>query len=572
MEEQLMRSNPHAKYRKEAWLKLLLTVGSIVIISFALSSLSIRLDLTEDNRYTLSEPSKQILGALKNDIYIQVYLDGDMPVPLKRLRRAVLELLEEFRIASDRKTDYSFINPSRGENDSQRNAMYESLITKGLSPTRLQAEDKEGGSSQKIIFPGLIINYNGIEVPLNFLRNNPALSPEQNILRASEALEYEIIQIISTLSADTVTRIAFIEGHGELPEIETADITYNLAKFFTVDRGAIGGRPGALDRYSAVVIAGPTREFSEADKFVIDQYIMNGGKVLWLLEEVYVNSDSLSLGETAALYRPLEIEDQLFRYGARVNPEVVQDLNCQFIRVKVIGSNGNQQLVPVPWVYYPLLAGSAIHPVTRNLNRVKGEFVNYIDTVGLDTAVRKEVLLATSEYTRTVNPPLLIRLSEAERLPDESEFTRKRLPVAVLLEGRFTSAFRNRMVEAFLEERVKVVDRSPETKMIVVADADIIRNGVRRTPAGESPLPLGQDRYTGEIYGNTDFILNCLNYLVDDKDLLQLRSRELKIRLLDKARIRHERIIWQVINTLGPLVLIIAAGFVFGYLRRRRYS
>lgn len=557
----------------KSWLRLPVVIASIIIVAYAFSIFRIRLDLTEDKRYTLSDPTREVLSSLKNDIYIQVYLDGDMPIPLKRLKRSVNDILDEFRIESGRKVDFSFINPSKGENDEQRNAMYQSLIKKGLSPTRLQAGDKEGGASQRIIFPGMIVNYNGVEVPINFLRNNPSLTPEQNILHSSEGLEYEIIQTISTISADTVYKVAFLEGQSEIPEIETADITYNLAKYFTIDRGAVGGMPGSLDRYSAVVVAGPSKEFSEPDKFVIDQYIMKGGKVLWLIDEVYVNPDSLALGETAALYRPLNLEDQLFRYGARVNPEIVQDVNCQFIRLKVIGSGGNQQFVPVPWVYYPFLLPSANHPVTRNINKVKGEFVNYIDTVGLDPEISKQVLLSTSEYSRTVTPPLLISLREAERLPDEKDFTRSHLPVAVLLEGFFPSAFRNRMINSFISGYTgPVLEKSVNTKMIIVSDADIIRNGVRRTGTQETPLPLGQDRYSGEIYGNTDFIVNSLNYLVDDKGLMQLRSRELKIRLLDKSRIRQERLKWQLINILGPVAIVIIAGIVYSYFRRRKYS
>ena len=216
----------------------------------------------------------------------------------------------------------------------------------------------------------------------------------------------------------------FIEGHGEIPEIETADLTLNLARFFTIDRGIIGGKPGILDKYAAVIIAGPEKEFNESDKLVLDQYIMNGGKVMWLFDEVAVNSDSLVFGETVGLYRPLNIEDQIFRYGARVNPAIVQDLECMIIRLKVGRGNTNQQIVPAPWVYYPLLIPSANHPVTRNLNRVKGEFANYIDTVGLDPAIKKTVLLSTSKNSRTLSPPLMISLKEAELTPDEKDYNK----------------------------------------------------------------------------------------------------------------------------------------------------
>ena len=264
------------------------------------------------------------------------------------------------------------------QDSKKREAQYQALLKKGLAPVEIKSGDTEGGSTQKIMFPGMIVNYNGIEVPVNFLKNNNYIPYEQNILHSVEGLEYEMIQTISTLTSDTIYKVAFLEGQAEIPEIETADITLNLAKFFTIDRGIIGGKPGILDKYAAIIIAGPEKEFNEPDKLVLDQYIMNGGKVLWLLDEVAVNSDSLVNGRTVGLYRPLNIEDQLFRYGARVNPAIVQDLQCMIIRVKVMSGATRQQIIRVPWVYYPLLDPSANHPITKNLNRVRGEFVNYM--------------------------------------------------------------------------------------------------------------------------------------------------------------------------------------------------
>jgi len=447
------------------------------------------------------------------------------------------------------------------------------LYDKGLNPVNIQALDKEGGTSTKMIFPGMIVNYNGIEIPVNFLKNNQSISPEQNLLHSIEGLEYEMIQTISTVSADTIYKVAFLEGHDEFPEIEVADITFNLARFFTIDRGAIGGQPGILDNYAAVIIAGPEKEFNEADKFVLDQYIMNGGKVIWLFEEVEVNSDSLIYGETAGLYRPLNIEDQLFRYGARMNPEIVQDIECMLIRLIDKSGGERKQVVSLPWVYYPLLSASPDHPVTRNLNRIKGEFVNFIDTVGFDPSIKKTILLSTSEYSRTVPPPLIIRLKEAEQLPDEKDFNKSHLTVAVLLEGIFPSAFRNRITDDFTGDRnFKVKSESRETKMIVVADADIIRNEVLRAGTSETPMHLGQDKYTGEVFGNRDFLINCLNYLVDDNSLMELRSREIKLRLLDKTRIKNEREKWQIVNIAGPVILVIIAGFLYGWFRKRIYT
>lgn len=559
--------------KARSWFQFGVTVIVIIIAVIAGSFLRIRLDLTEDNRYTLSGPTRKVLEEVKNDIFIQVYLDGEMPIPFKKLKRSVKEMLEEFRIASHKRIDFDFINPSEGNNSKQRDALYQSLIVKGLNPVEIQAGDAEGGSSRKIVFPGMIVNYNGVEVPVNFLKNNPSLSAEENLLHSTEGLEYEMIQPIATLSSDTVYRVAFIEGHGEIPEAGVADLTISLAKFFTVDRGVIGGNPGILDKYAAVVIAGPEKEFSENDKFVIDQYVMNGGKVLWLIDEVNVNADSLVYGQTAALYRPLNLEDQLFRYGARINPVIVQDLDCALIRLIMSTGGVRQQPVTVPWIYFPKLSPDQGSPVTRSLNKVRGQFTNFIDTVGLDPSIRKTVLLSTSPFTRTLTPPFMISLKEAELTPDERVFNKGNLPVAVLLEGKFPSAFRNRMTDTFVKDPGFMVRNvSEETKMIVVADGDIIRNEVRREGATETPQTLGLDRYTGEMYGNRDFLVNCLNYLVDYKGIMELRSRELKLRLLDKKAIRDERLLWQIINIAGPVIVVVIAGLIYNLLRRRRYT
>ena len=558
---------------KKNWLHFGATLLAVVAVAAAASLIRIRADLTEDRRFTLSEPTRKVLSAVRNDIFVQVYLDGDMPIPFKRLKRSVREMLDEFRLASGRRVDYDFINPSDGNNPAQRDALYQSLMVKGLNPVNIQDRDSEGGSSQKIIFPGMIVNYNGIEVPVNFLKNNPAVPAEENLLHSTEGLEYEMIQPIATLSSDTIYKVAFIEGHDEIPEIGVADLTFHMARFFTVDRGIIGGMPGILDKYAAVVIAGPEKEFSENDKFVLDQYIMNGGRVVWLTEEVDVNADSLVYGETAALYRPLNIEDQLFRYGARINAEVIQDIECADIRLILSGGGERQQPVSVPWLYFPRLTPYPGHPITRNLNRVKGEFSNYIDTVGLDKNIKKTILLSTSSYTRTLSPPFMISLREAEMNPDERSFSKSNLPVAVLLEGKFSSAFRNRITDNLQKDvGMKVKTESAETKMIVIADADIIRNGVRLTGTEETPMTLGQDMYTLEMFGNRDFMLNCLNYLVDDNGIMELRSRELKLRMLDSSAIKGKRFKWQIINIAGPVLVVILLGIIYNGLRRRKYT
>lgn len=559
--------------RMNSWVQFIVTVAVIILLAVVVNSFRIRIDLTEDQRYTISEPTRSVLEGIKNDIYIQVYLDGEMPVPLKRLRRSVGEMLDEFRIASGKQIDFEFINPADSKDARERDAQYSVLYNKGLNPVNIQAGDEEGGSMQKMIFPGMIVNYNGIEVPVNFLKNNQSVSYEQNILHSMESLEYEIIQTIATITSDTIYKVAFLEGQEELPEVEVADLTINLAKYFTIDRGIIGGKVGILDNYAAVIVAGPQKEFSESDKLVLDQYIMNGGRVIWLFEEIAVNADSLVNGGSVGLYHPLNLEDQLFRYGARVNPELVQDLECMVVPLSVSTGAEQKQMVPVPFVYYPLLTPNQKHPVTRNINKVRGIFVNSIDTVGFDPSIKKTILLSTSSLSRTLTPPILISMKEASQVPDEKYFDRSGIPVAVLLEGRFPSAFRNRMTGNLITDRdFRLKTESIETKMIVIADGDVIRNDVRRSGTTATPYPLGLDRYSGQMFGNRDFLINCMNYLVDDNGLMELRSREMKLRLLDKPKIRAEKTKWQLLNTVLPVLMVILAGMIYGFFRKRKYT
>ena len=547
----------------------LVLLGVLIIFVMITSIISFRVDLTEDKRHTLSDPTKDILNSLNDDIYIQVFLDGEMPVGFKRLRHSVTAMLEEFRILSGRRVDYMFINPSGSEDKEERLNFQISLMNKGLYPVEIFDEDKEGGQSTKIIFPGLIVNYNGIEMPVNFLKNNPSVSSEQNLLNSVEGLEYELIQSISTISADTIYKIAFLEGHGELDEIEVADLTLELGKFFTIDRGVIGGQPGILDDYAALVIAKPSTQFNEDDKLIIDQYIMNGGKTIWLVDAVYLNIDSLAMGGSMALYYPLNIEDQLFKYGIRINPVLIQDTDCITLPLSTSFGNQQQQPLPVPWIYSPLLYPSIKSPITRNINKVKGDFVNYLDTVGEDSDIRKRILLATSPNSRFVSPPRIVSLDEFRNPPTEEMFNRQFLPVAVLLTGEFPSLYSSR-VRDYNGSGLK--EKSDFNKMIVIADGDIIRNDVIREQGSLMPLPLGYDRHRKLTYGNKDFMVNCLNYLVDDKGIMELRSRELKIRRLDMERITSARLLWQLINTLSPIILVLIFATLYRLIRMRKYA
>ncbi|MBE0679443.1 MAG: gliding motility-associated ABC transporter substrate-binding protein GldG [Bacteroidales bacterium] len=558
--------------RRSSWKKPLAIVTAVAAVSILISLVHIRVDLTEDRRFTLAEPTKKILRDLDREVKVDIFLDGEMPVGFRKLRRSASQYLDEFRVTSGRKVSYDFINPSGSSDRAERENYHNLLISRGLMPVNVMASDGEGGRTQKKIFPSLTVTCGETVIPVNFLRNNPSLPAETNLLHSTEGLEYEIIQAIATATADTIHTVAFIEGHGELEEAYVADLTLELAKFYNIDRGVIGGRPGIIDRYAAIIIAAPERAFDEKDKFIIDQYIMNGGRVMWLAEEVKVDADSLTAGSTVALYEPLSFSDMLFRYGARINPVIIQDAECMLIPLKVTNPGGEAQYVPVPWIYYPLLRPSDGHPVTRNLNRVKAEFAGTVDTVGRDPGIKKSVLLTTSGQTRTVTPPLVISLEEADEMPPREMFTAGALPVAVLLEGTFHSVFTNRMTESLMGEAGRtILTESKPTKMIVVADGDIIRNEVSWQGGVAEPLTLGLDRYTMQTFGNKDFLVNSINYLVHDNGLIEMRSREIKPRLLDQARIKSQRTMWQLVNTLVPVIIIILAGIAYNRLKRRHY-
>jgi len=554
-------------------LQLMVALMLIALVGYLSSIWFFRLDLTSEKKYTLSNTTKEILKSLPDDIYIQVYLDGDLPIGFKRLQTSTRELLEEFRMFSGRKVKYEFINPSEEEDMEIRNTSQEQLLEKGLRPSNAQWRDKEGGMSQKIIFPGALIKYKGVEMPVNFLRNNPGLSGAENLNQSAEGLEYELINTIRTISSDSIYKIAFLEGHGELYEPEVAEASLALTQYYTIDRGQIGGNPGILDDYAAVIIARPTERFKEADKLVIDQYLMKGGRILWLIDPIAVDMDSLMYSSiTTAYSRDLNINDLLFNYGVRIKSNLIQDIQRSYIPVNTALVGNPPQFTPLPWAYFPLLQGES-HPLTRNLNLVRSEFISLLDTVKGKGRVDKTILLKTSPYSRLVGVPNLINLRDAGNPLTEDMFDKQHLPIAVLLEGEFESAFQYRPISGIIPDiGDEFQAKSLPTKMIVVADGDIIRNDVRIQDGQVIPLELGRDRLTQELYGNKDFIVNAVNYLIDDSGLMELRTREMYIRLLDRAKIGKSQVFWKLVNTLLPLFIVALAGILAAFIRKRKYG
>ena len=387
-----------------------------------------------------------------------------------------------------------------------------------------------------------------------------------------QTVEYALIKGIFDLTNKNVQRIGFLQGQGELSNMQIADIDRELSNSYKVEPILIDGKPGALDSYKLVVVAKPSKPFKEQDKFVLDQYIMNGGKVLWFMDEVSVNADSLANGATIGFINDLNIDDQLFTYGVRINPNLVQDVQCNQLPINAGTTGGQPRFVPAPWLYYPLISPIVDHPITRNLNLIWAKFASQIDTLAVPN-IRKTPLLKTSTYTKLVKAPLYIRLSEVKDKMVRSEFNKPNQTIAVLLEGQFPSMFRNRQAKDILPGSTGILrTESVPTKMIVVADGDLIANEVRMSAKGPMITPLGFDKYSKQTFGNKEFVVNAIDYLTNESGLMSLRAKEFKLRILDKARIRDERFKWQMINTILPVLLVIGFGIYYNSWRKKKYA
>ncbi|MDR1865288.1 MAG: gliding motility-associated ABC transporter substrate-binding protein GldG [Bacteroidales bacterium] len=549
----------------------LFLIAGIALLALFSHKYSFRIDLTAEKRYTLSPETRQILRQLDAPLHLNVYLEGDMPAGFRKLRNGIREILDDFKRYAGSRLSCDFIDPSEAVEMKEREQFYAELEETGVRKITVSETNRDGSLSQQTLFPGAVASCGNRMSAINFLNNNGTLSPDRALNASLEGIEYELIKTIRTLSADSIEKIAFITGHGELGRAETYDLGLEYANYYDVDRKTINGKPDALDHYKAVIVAKPKEAFDERDKFVIDRYIMRGGKVIWLIDAVEVNTDSLfSSGLTFALASSLNLEDQLFTYGVRINPHLVQDMANHPIVVTL--ADGSSNPVPVPWLYHPLVNASPAHVVTRYLNPVWLRYAGDIDTVGTDSGIRKTVLLRTSQHSRTKAAPFMIYLNE--RIPEQEQFNRPHRITAVLLEGKFPSVFRSRSVKnMFPDLNEPQATVSVDTKMAVVSDGDIARNDVRNTLQGAVPAqPLGYDRYSRRTFANKDFLVNVLNYLTDDAGVMKLRNREFQLRLLDRQKVNRELLKWQIINVLLPVLIWICGGIACGIWRRRKYG
>lgn len=556
--------------KKKDLLHLALVLLAVVLVQVFAQFFFTRIDFTKEKRFTLSATTEEILRNLKEPVKVTVYLEGDFPAGFKRLRSATKDLLGDYKAYAGSNLQFEFIDPAADKNQQEQQAFFEELYNKGIEPTNLSVK-QEGGLTQKLIFPAAMVSFNGREIPVKLLQTRIGLNPEEVLNNSIQNLEYAFTSAIKKITAGGKPRVALTEGHGELTDLQLQDAMQALSEGYEVGRVDLKEITWeGLKKIKLLIIPKPNEEFTELEKFKIDQYLMQGGKVFWAIDQVHAELDSMQQGdgEQLAFPKKLNLDDQLFKYGIRVNYDLVGDMNCMQIPLNVGNIAGEGQIQMVPWLFYPIIMPFSSNPIVRNLEGIKTEFINTIDTIAVE-GLRQEVLLTTSPFSKKLNTPTLISLNMVEQTPDPKTFQSEPKPVCVLVEGKFTSIFKNRMLPAGIPASA-FIPESNFTKMVVFSDGDILRNQISATDG--SVFPLGYDRYTQQTFGNKTFLLNLADYLTNDAELIKLRSKEIKLRLLDKAKIIEEKLTWQLVNMLFPIVLIVVFGIFQHIYRKRRYT
>ena len=533
---------------------------ALLFLNFINQSIYKRFDLTADKRYTLSETTKSILSEINEPLFITVYLEGDFPSEFKRLQIETRQFLEELA-AENNNIKINFENP-----DDQR----EALIKKGMMPSQLTVEE-DGKLSEAIIFPWAEISNNGKFKIVSLLPTAIVASQEEQLQKAIENLEYSFLSAINGILEKNQKNVVLLTGNGELQDIyqysflSEVSKKYRLTKF-PLDSVASNPQQTLKDLISIdlAIITKPTEKFTEQEKFTLDQYVTNGGKTLWMLDNVQADQDSLlATGKMLAYPRDLNLTDLLFSYGVRINATLIKDLYAAQIALAT-GTVGNQtQFQNLDWFYHPLVTGNPYHPITKNVGNVRLQFANQIDT--LKNNIKKTPLLVSSPLTRKVGTPTIIELQSIAEEPIEEDYTAGNQLFAVLLEGDFNSAYKNR-IKPYNSSLFK--EKASNNKMIVIADGDVARNQILKG----KPTDLSRDKWTNQEFGNKDFLINTVDYLLDDSGLINLRNKTLKINTLDKQKAYKERTFWQFLNVILPLIILGVFGLSFHYLRKRKYT
>ena len=568
--------------RRGHWIEL--TAGILIVIFVNVIGYYVfgRLDLTSERRYTLSKSTKSLLKKIDEPLLYRVYLEGELPSDFKRLQNETKEMLNQFR-AYNKNVQYEFVDPNSFEDPKERQVFYQKLAQKGIQPTQIQVNTATG-YSQQVLIPAADVIYKGSETSIQLLQSQKYVDQVQLLNNSIQSLEYVLSNGIRALSRGERPTVAFLRGHGELELPNLSDMIGSLWEYYTLDTARMDGNINSLtvrsvnpkdstyrfrNKYDLIIIAKPTLPFSDKDLFILDQYVMYGGRLLWLVDALDADMDSLAhAGQAVATRLPLNVDEMLFTYGVRVNPDLVMDIRCRPVPMKVGMVGEHAQIQFQPWMYFPEIVPLSPHPVVRNLDLIKTDFVSSMDLI--DNGVDKTVLLATSDFSRVKNAPAIYDLNEAKVEPDRRLFNRQNIPVAVLLEGSFKSMFRNRLTPDFVDiPEMGYREESDSTRMIVFSDGDIIKNRFNYEDA--TGYPLGYDFYTETMYANKELLLNCVDYLAGEDGAIASRSRNIKIRKLNVMKVKEERTRYQLLNIFLPVGLVVVAGVVIVLLRRKRF-
>ncbi len=555
---------------KKSLTHFLVYISLLVVVNRVSETNFFRFDLTSEKRYTLSAQTRQLLKKVNTPVEAELLLAGDLPPGFAKLQSAVLEKLRDLKIYCDQPFTVYITDPYEVKN---KKTYLENLEKLGILPVNLRI-NTDRGVTTKTIFPTLILKAGGEELTINLLKNDPFLRDEENLIRSVELLEYEFARGLKLLFQEKRDPIAFLTGNNELEEIQVRDISYNLSESFKIQRITTDKLLTVPDSFKALVIANPTKPFSERDKLAVDQYLMRGGRIMWLIDPVSVSLDSLSGGmSTLAFPRDLNLDDQLFHYGIRINADLIQDVECQQIKVNTAILGQPPKYAMAPWYFSPLLSPAQNHPIGKNVNRVLSEFVSSIDLVGESVAAKSSIILTSSPYARLNKCPMIVNLGMIDVPPARDLFNQQFLITGVLLEGTFTSVFKNRIIRNMgIQPENGMVTESKPTKMIVISDGGLMANKVSYSKGKYIPLPLGYDKISNITFGNKEFLVNAVHYLCDDSRLMELRSRSMQMRLLDKVKWREQKLFWQFINVLLPILIILSASILFWVVRHRHYA
>lgn len=561
------------KYIQRAIAVILVLTG----INIAAAYFHGRWDLTAEKRYTLTASTRQMLRQLDSPVEIEVFLKGDYPASFRQLAQSTSELLEEFREYGKQNLRFTFVNPGQGLSDSARMKFLGELTAQGIMPFNMKVQQEANdGFAEKLIFPGALVHYKGKTLGVNLLKNQGGQDPMQTMNSSEALLEYQFAYAIHKLQEKEKPLVGYMLGHGESLGAEVYDALSTLQTTYGLDTLTLQAASYIPRDFDVILFAKPAGAFSDADKFKIDQYVMNGGKVLWFIDESGASMDSLhEHPEFFAMDRGLNLEDLLFRYGVRINQDLVLDLQSDVVPL-VVGNVGNRpQIQPMPFPYFPMLMPTKAHPIVKNLDMVLSRFVSSIDTIKND-AIRKTILLTTSRNSRTMRLPAQISWDIVKTQPNPRDYRQRYLPAAVLLEGKFTSLFRNRenpeAVNQLFHASGQPFREAADTinKMIVVSDGDVIANAVSRK---EGPLQMGINEFNpGFAFANKEFFLNCLEYLCGNSGIMEARNKELTLRLLDGEKVRQEKTKWQVICFLVPVGLVLLFAMIFQFIRQRKFT